>query len=484
VFDQQIKQARGRRRQQLRRVLLATVIVAILSVALALIYIVVQRQLTTGHNLVVSPAELPKAATPADSAITRKLFQQQLIFFEQEQGALLKNPDFLRWLATSDSSIKAMGKIISEKTIAEEKNKALALFANSAYNDAIATLQHASDIAVAVEQSWHHAHEDKLAQAQLAYDEGNIKSAQLYLNQTLKIKLQEPRALSLQHQLASYPQIARLLHALKIAKVENNLQKQANILQQIIAQDSTRISLVDELKEINKTLNDRAFSQAIAEGLTAVDQQQLSKASIAYQRAKTIYSQRPELKTLQQKIAQQQTSTYLQAILASLKKAEQRDDWQGVLAITQSTWVSNTIIQSYQKNAQKVLRLQQTADNYLTRPERLQDKNIRQQAQAFVTDNFAMALKSPSFSKQIEQLSDKLSAASTQQKLYITSDKKTDIWVLGVGHVGQVTEKEILLYPGKYIVEGRCQGYRHKQLSITLSASVAANIHVVCDERI
>jgi hypothetical protein len=484
VFDQQIKQARGRRRQQLRRVLLATVIVAILSVALALIYIVVQRQLTTGHNLVVSPAELPKAATPADSAITRKLFQQQLIFFEQEQGALLKNPDFLRWLATSDSSIKAMDKIITEQVIAEKKDKALALFANSAYSDAILTLQDTSEIAAVAEQAWNRAYEDKLTQAQLAYDEDKIKPAQLYLNETLKIKSQQPRTLLLQQQLDNYPQVAKLLGAFKIAKVENNLQKQADILQQIIAQDATRTALADELKIINKKINDRAFSQAITEGLIALDKQQLTRANIAYQRAKTIYSQRPELKILQQKIAQQQTSTNLQIILARLKKAEQRDDWQEVLAITQTNSVRNTTIDRYQSNAKKILRLQQTANIYLTRPERLQDKNIRQQAQTFVTDNLSMALKSPNFSQQIEQLIEMLAAASSQQKLRITSDDKTDIWVLGVGHVGLINETEILLYPGRYIVEGRCQGYRHKQLSITLLASVAANIHVVCDERI
>ena len=95
VFDQQIEQARGRRRQQLRKVLLATVIITILCAALALIYIVVQRRLSIEYNPVVSPAEMPKAVTPVDNAVTQKLFQQQLIAFEQEQGVLLKNPNFL-----------------------------------------------------------------------------------------------------------------------------------------------------------------------------------------------------------------------------------------------------------------------------------------------------------------------------------------------------------------------------------------------------
>lgn len=484
VFDQQIEQGRVRRRQKMRKVMLVTVIAALLFASISLLYVAYQQQTTTPEQPVISLAKQAIPALPADNAATRKLFQQQLVAFEKKHSPLLNNPDFLRWLAAADSSIKAMGKIITEKLIAEEKNKALVFFANSAYDDALATLQFSNDITVAAEQSWHNAYEDKLAQAQLAYDEDRIKPAQLYLNQTLKIKSQEPRVLSLQQQLDSHPQVAKLLRALKVAKVENNLQKQTIILQQIIAQDPTRTALGEELKQVDKKLNDRAFSQAITDGLTAIDQQQLSKASIAYQRAKKIDSQRPELKNLQQKITQRQASIDLKKILARLKKSEQDDDWRSVLTITQSARMSNATIQNYQKKAQIILRLQQTANNYLTRPERLQDKNIRQQAQLFVTDNFSMALKSPKFSEQIEQLSEKIGAASSQQKLYITSDEKTDIWVLGVGHVGQVIEKEILLNPGKYIVEGRCQGYRNKQLSITLLASVAANIHVVCDERI
>ena len=145
MFDQQIEQARSRRRQQIRKVLLATVIVAVLCVAIGLIYIVVQRQLATEHNPVVTPSEMPKAATPENQAAARKLFQQQLVSFEQEHSALLNNSDFLRWLAASDASIKAKGKIITEQVIAEKKDEALTLFANSAYSDAIVTLQDASD---------------------------------------------------------------------------------------------------------------------------------------------------------------------------------------------------------------------------------------------------------------------------------------------------------------------------------------------------
>jgi hypothetical protein len=493
VFDQQIERARAQRRQQRRKLLLATVIIALLCVAIGLIYIAVQRQLIA-PQAPISPSTLSITATPEENAAARKLFQQQWLTFEQERSPLLNNPDFLRWLAAGDSSITVMdtiltgekltGEKITQKTITEKKDKALVLFANSAYTDAITTLQHASDIVVAIEQAWHRAYEDKLAQAQQAYEEDKVKPAQLYLNQAIKIKSEEPSALSLQQQLTSYPNIAKLLRALNIAKMENNLQKQADSLQQIIAQDATRIALVEELKRVTRTLNERSFSQAITEGLAAIEQQQLRKANTAYQRAKTIYRQRPELKTLQKKIAQQQTSVNLKTLLTRLQQAAQADDWREVLAITQTTRLNNTTIKTYQQNAQTILRLQQIANNYLTRAERLQDKNIRQQAQKFVTDNFAMALKSPNFAKQIEQLSEKLSVVGSQQKLHISSDGKTDIWVLGVGHVGQIVEKEILLYPGKYIVEGRCPGYRNNQLSITLSASIVANIHVVCDERI
>jgi hypothetical protein len=497
VFDQDIEVLRNKRKLLIRRIMLGVIYVALALWAFWLVYIAVQHFMVNDDTDVTQPeaiTSLQKVSNPStattsiatssgidpvlNNAVVRKAFQQQLIAFDAAHNNVFTDTDFLHWLSASNQSDK---KIV----VSHSKAKALTLFASAHYQGAVVELQQADEKAKALTQLWHQAYEDNLNQAQQAYNKENVKPAELYINQALAIKPNEPRGLSLQQQLNSYPRVAELLAALKVAKIENNLQRQADTLQQIIAQDSTRIGLVKELDIVTQKLNDDRFNQAISRGVVAIEQENVAAANNAYKQAKAIYPQRTEVISLQKKIAQQQAAVNLQASLTNVKKAVQADDWQRVLALSKAK--TNTVLKDYATQAQQILLQQKTATAYLARPERLQYQGVRQQAQDFIKNNIILTLKSPTFAQQVELLSQKVNDANRQQELRITSDGKTDIWVLGVGHVGKVAKsivKSIQIYPGKYTLEGRCEGYRNKQQSITLSSSTIGNIYLVCDERI
>ncbi|MFT7387589.1 MAG: tetratricopeptide (TPR) repeat protein [Candidatus Endobugula sp.] len=500
MFDDDIEALRDQRIQLMRKILFATVYSTLVLWALWMFYASIMRQEAREEptvplaSTVMQPSE-PSindeanavGSVPADSATARKAFQHQLVAFDRRHAQVFTHPDFSQWLTVNNELAKE--GLIKKEAVTSSKEKALTLFAASAYQDAISMLEQTDDMATALAQSWHQAYEDKLQQAQLAYDNENIKPAELYLNQALAIKPTEVRGISLQQQLRSYPRVAALLQTLNVAKVENNLLKQADTLKQIIAEDNTRTEWVEELSAVTQQLNDLTFKRAIKQGINAIEQRDIRQAKAAYQRAKVIYPQRSEVRTLQQKITQQQTSNNIQAALNKAEKASQADDWQSVLMIAQAAGVRNAKLQAYQKTAQDVLQAQKLAANYLSRPERLQDQDIRAQAKNFVTNNIVTTLKSSTFAAQLQQLSEAIDAASREQNIRISSNGKTDIWVLGVGHVGEIKEKTIRLKPGNYTLEGRCAGYRNKQLAITVSSNSTVNntntpIHMVCDERI
>ncbi|MFT6103056.1 MAG: tetratricopeptide (TPR) repeat protein [Granulosicoccus sp.] len=505
VFDDEIEALRDKRTQLRRKILFIVVYSTLVLWALWIIYTSLVRQeqvagLPAATIAQPSVSLIDKASIAGevntvapvdrslvDSAAARKAFQQQLVAFDAKHAQAFTHPDFLQWFTVNNELAKE--GLIKKEEVTSSKEKALTLFAASAYQDAINMLKQTDDTATALVQSWHQAYEDKLQQAQLAYDNENIKPAELYLNQALAIKPTEARGISLQQQLRSYPRVAALLQALNVAKVENNLQKQADTLKKIIAEDNTRTEWVEELSAVSQQLNDLTFKQAIKQGINAIEQRDIRQAKAAYQRAKVIYPQRSEVRTLQVKITQQQTSNNIQTALNKAEKASQADDWQSVLMIAQAAGVTNAKLQAYQKTAQGVLQAQRLAANYLSRPERLQDQNIRAQAKSFVTNNIVTTLKSPTFAAQLQQLSETIDAASREKNVRISSNGKTDIWVLGVGHVGEIKEKTIRLKPGSYTLEGRCAGYRNKQLAITVSSNSTVNstnspIHMVCDERI
>ncbi|ODS25009.1 hypothetical protein AB835_00440 [Candidatus Endobugula sertula] len=459
MLDQQIEWAKTLRYVRLRN---RAVVVAILLVVIFLVYREFDAIVST--TVVSSKLELQ----PINSEAERKQFQQMLVMFEQESTPLLKRADFLRWNKGEADVVNAV------------KKEALALFASGAYTQAIATLDKARHQVARLDKEWQLAYDKKLVLAQIAYDKEDIKSSTFYLNQALAIKPEDAGAILLQQQLAAYPRIAEWLQQLKVAKAGNNLHEQANILNDIVTADKTRVMLADELKNIKKQLSDSVFSQYIAQGLEAVDNKRLDVAVASYKKAKTIYSQRTELKVLQKKITQARQAERLEATLTKIDQSIQAGDWSTVATIAQSS--KDPAVQAYRDEANDIFKLQQQANDYLSSPEKLLDIGVRQKVKNFIKENIKTTLKSPVFSEQINRLSELVEKAQVKQALHITSDGKTDIWVLGVGHVGKITEKEVVLLPGGYTLEGRCKGYHHKQIQVSLSAR--QTVRLVCDERI
>jgi hypothetical protein len=489
LFDNEIEAARIRRIKLIRKVMLFALFFLLL---LGLVWSV-SLLLERNNKSVSSPKKnVPniigtKAISPntLNAETARQVFQQRLVAFEEARAPLLADEDFIRWNPAAAA------------TISNTKAQALALFAQGQYSEAINTLEQADNAVLQVDKKWQQAYENAIEKALSAYtqaaaDNSHISDAQLLLNQALNIKPKDPRGLLLLQQLASYPRIAQLLQDLTVAKIENNLPKQAAILKKILAEDPTQEALLKELNAVQQSINESEFTQHIARGFAAIDNDKINAATVAYQQAKAIYPKRTEVNTLQQKIAQKSHRDGLDKIIAQVVLDKKNDNWAGIVATRQSPYAADPALQGYQQEAQKILALQQQADRYLDRPERLQDEGIRQQALEFVRKNFTLTTVSPYFAEQIQRLSALATKAQRKQTLRIQSNGKTDIWVLGVGHVGEVTDKEVALLPGRYTLEGRCEGYRHKQITVELAETNAAentsaalqNITLVCDEPI
>lgn len=479
MLDQQIEQSRARRAASLRKGLIACLgLLGAILLAYSLVHFIDTRPaadpVTDVGVTPAPPAVENDTATidnkPLNSEADRKQFQQMLSQFEEVHASRLSDQDFLNWQPHTAADPLDI------------KTQALALFAAGSYTHAITTLEQANDTAIRLHNEWQAAYEDKLNRAQHAYDNGEIKPAQLHLNQAFKIKSSEERGLALQKKLTSHPRVAKLLQQLNVANVENNLHKQAGILGEIVTVDPTRTEMKKTLQGVRKKINDAAFSRYLAQGLSAIDSGQINDARTAYRHAKNIYAKRPELNTLQQKITDKKTANEFNHLIRQLAEAAQSDNWASVAGIAQSPYQTDPQVQAYLNDAAHILRLQKQANHYLDRPERLLDKNIRTQAKKFIKEHFRSTLKSPQFAKQINALSETIRNAEIEQPLRITSNGETDIWVLGVGHVGETTQKDIVLPPGRYTLEGRCDGYRHKQLTVALPGQ--HSIHLVCDERI
>ena len=405
----------------------------------------------------------------------RKAFQQALVFFENTYQQLFTNADFSAWASLSLEDINT------------NKKEALRLFSMGEYSDAKERLTYVSQKVEQAKIDWQQAYEEKLLQAQESFDAQSIKLAQLFLNQAYKIQSLEPRAVLLQKKLSIYPKVASLLQLLSVARAENDLMKQRDLIQKILVLDPARPSLIADQQRLNKALEERRFKHYIKKSLDAFASDNNREAIQALDRAKAVYPERIEVRRLQEKIQLQQKQANNRELLARIQQSVIADDWHAVFKLSQRMQSDSSTAKEYRDIAQKIIEAQRMASDYIQSPQRLQDTSIRQQADAFVKNNLSLTLQSPQFSQQIKRLSELIVLASKERELVIRSDGKTDIWVLGKGHVGKINDRSIFLPAGDYILEGRCEGYRNKQVRVFLAAqqtTITNTVSITCDERI
>ena len=74
----------------------------------------------------------------------------------------------------------------------------------------------------------------------------------------------------------------------------------------------------------------------------------------------------------------------------------------------------------------------------------------------------------------------------TEVPLRVISDGETHISVRGVGIIGTVTDRTVLLRPGTYKLEGKKKGYRSKLIEVIVvsDANVLNEVTIICDEPI
>ena len=112
------------------------------------------------------------------------------------------------------------------------------------------------------------------------------------------------------------------------------------------------------------------------------------------------------------------------------------------------------------------------------------DKLYNQAVQLLVTAD-SIVNKGPSLEKQIVDLRQILSIASTPVPVTIFSDEMTEVVIYKIGNLGVFKQNIVSLRPGVYIATGSRTGYRDLQIRFKVSGNTTnQTIRVECKERI
>ncbi len=471
--DEQIQAHRKEHQAQQTKLFGGAGIIAAIALALVVAYYLFTGESAEHGDAISTQAEV--LMSESEIAQFREAFKQALTQYEVQVQPSINEIMMTDWQTEQASGLALM------------KDHALTAFAQGAFAQAKQTMEELSQKSKTLITQWQAQIEQHVSDGQAAFDSGQIPQAQLQVNKALALSSTNMKAMDLQNRINAYGEASKLVEELKIAVFENNWPKQVEVITDIFEIDPQRTELAQDLKNAKAQHDKQQLAKYLDEADKALLSNQLTKAQQLVNQAKTIKPDSKGAKALTARINQAKGQQGLTRIKMSIEEAANKDNWEQVSALVGSTLPkhpNDTELKNYQVQAQEILSAKKSLALFVARPERLADDNIREAAVKAVQSAFSASLSSPSLQRQIEQVASGIDQYNNPVEVQVNSDGKTYIVVLGVGHIGEHDQKVISRKAGKYVLQGRREGYRNKRLEFTVKANTPISLTLICDERI
>lgn len=404
----------------------------------------------------------------------RDAFKQALMAYDTEIRPVIETPGFSTW------------NPVARDEILSARNDAIQTFSAGKYDPALLKLEQAAQLAAkeigALETAYDNAF--KTAFDALAADQ--FEAASLGIGEALRIKPDAPGALDLKARIDKLPEVLSLVDKAVTARVENDLEAEAKLLQRILELEPERKDLKQRYGDVVAQLNEQRFNRFISDGMAHVDHRQLAQAESNLKKAKLLFKSRSEVKLLEDRVALLKQELNAADLIAKAIKASSEDDYVSaakMFAEAGKVLPDNKDAADGLKLAKVILNLKAQISQHITTPERLSALPVEKAVNQLLKDAASLAAFSPSLSAEIVHLSQLLDTYTKPADITVISDGLTSVSVRGVGVVGEKKRYVIKLRPGKYNFEGKRMGYRSKLVPVDIPPGVSAiTVEIVCDE--
>lgn len=412
-------------------------------------------------------------ASPEDPA-NRDIFKDALAAFDQEFKPLAESDGFRAWNAAASNDILAA------------RNAAVDAFGAGAYGKALATLREGSDLAQEKREAYEAAFNAAYDKAIIAYQEDDPDAALLTITEALRLKPESPDAQELKDRIDQLPEVLDLINQAVTARVENDLEREAELLGKIVALDDSRIEQKERLVTVMSEIRETQYSRAISAGMDATEKRDLATAERNLERAAQLYKTRDAVKLLSSQVETLRQELRAESLIRQAVDASAADDWDAArqhFADARAILPNNKDATDGLQLATKIVSLKTDIGKHLASPARLANPSIEKSVEQLLRDADVLVEFSPSLQASSQKLRAAVEAYSTPVPIAVISDGKTHVSVRGVGQVGQTTGRTINLKPGTYTFEGKRKGYVSVLVKVELQPGVeGASVEVICNE--
>ena len=341
----------------------------------------------------------------------------------------------------------------------------------------------------------------RLVQAGLAaLSEGKSELAKQKFNRVLEL---EPTNLEAASGIDKADRLDQALTLVAEAKIEETAFAESDDLadaqaalakfEQASQLDSQYPSVVEGLTRVQAAITDKRYRSAMTEAYQALFANRYSSARSAFASALRIKpGDQQAARAMQQALASDQSAS-IASLLSAAKRYEQQEEW----ASAQSNY--QTVLQ---RDANQVsaklgdirtgarLQLDNALIDVLADPLALSRLERKTKAQSVLKDAKAIGSPGPRLRGQISQLESSLQQTDAVVRVSLLSDNVTQVTLQKVGSkpitLGQFSQKNLALKPGRYVATGVRLGYQdvRKDIDLVPDGSDVQSFTIRCDEAI
>lgn len=325
-----------------------------------------------------------------------------------------------------------------------------------------------------------------ISESEKLYIEEKYSLAEQKIKEALEIEQENKDVLDLLNRIKVVDQIKNLIDNSDIQIEKKNFEEAENILNKAMVLDSKFPGLAAKLKDLRRDKKNFEFNQLIKRSFDQLEIGKLTNAINFYVEAKKMKPDDKKLINLQNKITTTLKDLNLKTYTARGKKAFEEENWEkSVVNFNKALEINPNLEQLIKLKilSTKLYELDSSLDFYLANQDRLQAKNIFQNAEKLIFS--AEKINSPSnkeLSLKVSELERVLEKYSKKIKVTLRSNRKTLVEIEYAIKFDPFEKKEFLLRPGGYTLIAKRKGFESIRKTIDISPNQKEiYLSAICD---
>ena len=362
----------------------------------------------------------------------------------------------------------------------------MALYRDEYFGDAAARFQSATDRLIGIEQAFQAFVAQRLAAADAALDEADFDAAAAGYDAVLHV-LPESGEAATGLATANRGMAARkALEQARQAIGQGDFELAESRLESI-PPGMLSDGVAQARRQIGASRQQDRLNRSMSRGFQHLDRAEWQEAEAAFTEALRADPDSAAARDALEDLRRRRTGAELAAYRDRLEAQVELENWAEALALLERM---RELAPDDATTAGDLSRIGHLADvegridGYLSRPQRLSAKGVRDQVKALLDTTADPEAYGARITGKRESLLQSLTTWTTPVELTIRSDDRTEVRIRPGRVLGKFRERRLEVFPGDYVLSGRRVGYREVSLRLAIAPGAdTLSVEVVCHER-